>query len=327
MHDVIRGLWVAVATPLDAAGAVDHEALVRHCQELLATGCDGIVAFATTGEGPSFAIPERLAAVEALLQAGIPSLRIALGHGVCPAIPDTVSLTRGALALGLMHALILPPYFFRDVPAQGIEDAFAAIIDGVASDRLRATLYHIPRCRASAVPAGRARAAAGALRAAGGRGEGQHRRHRERSAPSGRRRRTVAAWWAPRWISPARWLWAAPARSARWRMWCRGWCGRCSTHPGRARPPCARPAPCWTGTAVHPGAEIGAGGAQRRRRLAGGAPAAAPGGCRRRRAHRRGADRAGGAPRRLTRQRDGQTSGDERGPGCWPARRRARPTR
>ena len=164
MHDVIRGLWVAVATPLDAAGAVDHEALVRHCQGLLAGGCDGVVVFATTGEGPSFAMPERLAAVEALLQAGIPSLRIALGTGG-PAIPETVALTRGALALGLMHAVILPPYFFRDATGQGIEDAFAAIIDGVASDRLRATLHHSPLVSGVAVPP----AALGRLRARFGR--------------------------------------------------------------------------------------------------------------------------------------------------------------
>ncbi len=153
MHDVIRGLWVAVATPLDAAGAVDREALVRHCQGLLAAGCDGLVAFGITGEGPSFAIQERLAAVEALLQAGIPSGRIALGTGG-PAIPETVRLTRDALALGLMHVLILPPYFFRDVAEAGLEDAFVAIIDGVASDRLRATLHHIPEVAGVGVPAG-----------------------------------------------------------------------------------------------------------------------------------------------------------------------------
>ena len=152
MHNVIRGLWVAVTTPLDAAGAVDHEALVRHCNGLLALGCDGVVPFGPTGEGPSFTKHERLAAVEALLQAGIPSPRIALGVG-CPAIPETVALTRAALALGLRHVVILPPYFFRDAPEQGIEDALAAIIDGVASDRLRATLHHCPQLSGVAVPA------------------------------------------------------------------------------------------------------------------------------------------------------------------------------
>jgi 4-hydroxy-tetrahydrodipicolinate synthase len=165
MHDVISGLWAAVATPLDPAGAVDHAGLVRHCQWLLASGCDGLVLFGTTGEGPSFAAAERLAATEALLQAGIPAARVALGTGG-PSVPDTVALIRGALAIGLTHVLILPPWFFRDVPDQGLEDAFAAIIDGVGSARLRATLTHIPRVSGVAVPAaslGRLRRRYGAL--------------------------------------------------------------------------------------------------------------------------------------------------------------------
>ncbi len=47
---------------------------------------------------------------------------------------------------------ILPPYFYRDAGEAGIEDAFAAILDGVADDRLRATLYHIPQVSGVAVP-------------------------------------------------------------------------------------------------------------------------------------------------------------------------------
>ena len=153
MNDVISGLWVAVATPLDPAGAVDHDALVKHCQWLLANNCDGLALFGTTGEGPSFSGSERLAAAEAVLQSGIPATQISLGTG-CPAVPDTVAMTRGALALGLTHALILPPYFFRDATEQGLEDAFAAVFDGVGSDRLRATLYHIPQVSGVAIPPG-----------------------------------------------------------------------------------------------------------------------------------------------------------------------------
>ena len=37
---------------------------------------------------------------------------------------------------------------------EGIEDAFAAIIDGVADDRLRAYLYHIPQVSGVAIPTG-----------------------------------------------------------------------------------------------------------------------------------------------------------------------------
>lgn len=167
MSDRITGLWAAMATPLDATGAVDHAALARHGKWLIEQGCDGLVPFGTTGEGPSFSGTERLAAAEALLKAGIEAGRIALGTG-CPAVPDTIALTRGAMALGMTHALVLPPYFFRDAPPDGIEDAFAAIIDGVGSDRFRLTAYHIPQVSGVAVPArglGRLRARYGTIMA------------------------------------------------------------------------------------------------------------------------------------------------------------------
>ena len=151
MSETIHGLWVAMATPVAADGSVDHAALVGHAKGLMAAGCDGLVPFGTTGEGTSFSAAERLAAIEAMLAGGIAPGRIAPGTG-CPAITDTIALTRSFLGLGLHHVLILPPYYYRDVDAQGIEDAFAAIIDGVADSRLRATLYNIPQVSGVPVP-------------------------------------------------------------------------------------------------------------------------------------------------------------------------------
>ncbi len=62
-------------------------------------------------------------------------------------------MARAALGLGLTHVLMLPPYFDRGVTPEGIEDAFAAIIEGVADARLRVTLYNIPQVSGVAVPA------------------------------------------------------------------------------------------------------------------------------------------------------------------------------
>ena len=152
MDDAIKGFWVAVATPLGPDGAVDGAALARHADFLLGQGCDGLVLFGTTGEGTSFSGAERLAAVEGLLRHGIGPERMCIGSG-CPAIPDTAALTRGALALGLVHALVLPPYFYRDVEPEGLEATFSAIIDQVDDDRLRLTLYHIPQVSGVGIPA------------------------------------------------------------------------------------------------------------------------------------------------------------------------------
>jgi 4-hydroxy-tetrahydrodipicolinate synthase len=151
MSDAIGGFWVAMATPLAKAGTVDHAAMIRHANRLFSASCDGVVLFGTTGEGTSFSAAERLAATEALLRAGIPAERIGLGAGF-PAITDSIALIRQARLLGVVHALLLPPYFYRDVSAGGIEDAFAAILDGVGDEMLRATLYHIPQVSGVGVP-------------------------------------------------------------------------------------------------------------------------------------------------------------------------------
>ena len=152
MTDAISGFWVASATPLTAAGAVDHTKLAGHALRLFKQGVDGVVLFGTTGEGTSFSIAERLATVEALLTSGVAADRIGLGGGF-PAISDAIALARSALGLGLKHVLMLPPYFDRGVTAEGLEDAFAAVIDAVADDRLRVTLYNIPQVSGVAVPA------------------------------------------------------------------------------------------------------------------------------------------------------------------------------
>jgi len=152
MTEAISGFWVAAATPLTAAGTVDDAKLAGHALQLFKRGADGVVLFGTTGEGTSFSISERLATVEALLTSGVAADRIGLGGGF-PAITDAIALARSALGLGLKHVLTLPPFFDRGVTADGIEDAFAAIIDGVADDRLRVTLYNIPQVSGVAVPA------------------------------------------------------------------------------------------------------------------------------------------------------------------------------
>ncbi|MCA1410689.1 dihydrodipicolinate synthase family protein [Bradyrhizobium sp. NBAIM20] len=151
MTEAIRGFWVASATPLATDGSVDAAKLASHAKHLFGKGVDGVVLFGTTGEGTSFNAAERIATIEAMLRAGIAAERIGIGGGF-PAITDSIALTRAVLGLGLRHVLLLPPYFDRSVTPEGIEDAFAAVIDGVADDRLRASLYHIPQVSGVAIP-------------------------------------------------------------------------------------------------------------------------------------------------------------------------------
>jgi 4-hydroxy-tetrahydrodipicolinate synthase len=120
-------------------------------RRLFAAGVDGVAPFGTTGEGQSFSVAERRAGVAALIDAGIPARRIVAATG-CAALPDTIELTRAAVHAGCAGALVLPPFFFKDVSEDGIYASYAQLIDAVADPRLSLYLYHIPQVTAVAIP-------------------------------------------------------------------------------------------------------------------------------------------------------------------------------
>jgi len=151
MTRTLRGVWCATLTPLGGDGRPDHARLAAHVRRIFAAGVDGIALFGTTGEGQSFSVAERRAGLEALLAAGIEPTRILAGTG-CAALPETIELTRHAVACGCAGALVLPPFFFKDVSPEGVYASYAGIVDEVADARLRLHLYHIPQVSGVAIP-------------------------------------------------------------------------------------------------------------------------------------------------------------------------------
>lgn len=138
------GIWPALLTPLDAQLNIDVPSFARHACSLIAAGCTGVTPFGTTGEGPSFTVAERRAAVDGLIAGGVPAGRILVSTS-CAALPDVVELTRHAVQVGTFGCLMLPPFFLKGVPDQGIIDAYRWVIGKVADPRLRIVLYHIPQ--------------------------------------------------------------------------------------------------------------------------------------------------------------------------------------
>lgn len=138
----LPGIWPALMTPLDGGLAIDHVRFAAHACGLLAAGCGGVTPFGTTGEGPSFSVAERAAAVDALVAGGVPAARI-LASVSCAALPDTIALARHAASVGAWGMLLMPPFFFKGVPDDGIVAACSQVIDAVPG--LRVVLYHIPQ--------------------------------------------------------------------------------------------------------------------------------------------------------------------------------------
>ncbi len=146
----LEGIWGASITPLAPHAAQsnalqpDAARLKAHIEWLLQNGCHGVVLFGTTGEGPSFTVAEKRQLLDELAGAGVPMGRLMIGSG-CAAIPDTVELTRHAARLGTAGALILPPFYFKQVSDDGLFAAMATIFEGLGGDSIPVVLYHFPR--------------------------------------------------------------------------------------------------------------------------------------------------------------------------------------
>jgi 4-hydroxy-tetrahydrodipicolinate synthase len=139
----MKGVLAAVLTPMRDDLSVHREAFAAHCRRLLDAGCHGLGIFGTTGEANSLSIAERVDAWTALVEDGIPADVLLPGTGAC-ALPDAVTLSREAIALGAPGVLALPPFYYKGVSDDGLFRYFAELIERVGDDRLRVFLYHIP---------------------------------------------------------------------------------------------------------------------------------------------------------------------------------------
>ncbi len=135
-------LFVPAITPFGPDLSVDTARFVACCRRLLDDGADGLAVFGTTSEANSLSVAERMAALEALVAAGIDPSRLIPGTG-CAALPDTVALTRHATDLGCRGVLMLPPFYYKPLSDEAVFAAYAAAIEAVPEVALY--LYHIPQ--------------------------------------------------------------------------------------------------------------------------------------------------------------------------------------
>ena len=147
----LSGVFAAALTRQTAEGSPDLDGMARHCRWLLANGCDGLAVLGTTGEANSFSVDERVAIMEALIEAGIPGSALMPGTGCC-AVPDTVALTKRAVDLGAAGVLALPPFYYKGVGDDGLVAAFSEVIERVGDARLRLYLYHFPQMSGVPIP-------------------------------------------------------------------------------------------------------------------------------------------------------------------------------
>lgn len=135
-----RGVSAAMITLYRGDGEVDAPAMGRFGRWLMSQGCESLLAFGTTGEGPSVSVGEKMATVRAMVEAGIPARTLIVGAG-SPSLADVVSLVSALGEVGA-HALVLPPYFFRAAPRAGVHAFMDELLRRTKAVGTGVFLYH-----------------------------------------------------------------------------------------------------------------------------------------------------------------------------------------
>jgi 4-hydroxy-tetrahydrodipicolinate synthase len=139
----LGGVIAAITTAIDRTGAPDGQRSVKLARYLLDNGCDGLNVLGTTGEATSFSVAERQNLMRAYQAAGLPTQRLMVGTGAA-ALTDAITLTRYAAELGFAGALVLPPFYYKGVPDDGLVAFIEALVDATNDRPIPIYLYHFP---------------------------------------------------------------------------------------------------------------------------------------------------------------------------------------
>jgi 4-hydroxy-tetrahydrodipicolinate synthase len=137
----LRGVWLPLITPFDAAGAVDVPAIERLCGEYLAAGISGIVALGTTGETPVLDADECRLVIETIANVcNAAGSRVIVGTGTNNT-RTTIAATKALAGIpSVVGSLVVVPYYTR--PS---ESAVVEHLRVVASESpVPVVVYNIP---------------------------------------------------------------------------------------------------------------------------------------------------------------------------------------
>jgi 4-hydroxy-tetrahydrodipicolinate synthase len=138
-----RGIYSATLTPFDGEYRPDVALAIPYYRSLLDRGCDGLNVLGTTGEAMSVTLVDRMRFMEAVTGA-LPGEKLMTGTGAA-APHDAIALTRAAFQFGFNAALVMPPFYYRDVSDAGILRFFDSVFRGAEPPQGGIMLYNFPR--------------------------------------------------------------------------------------------------------------------------------------------------------------------------------------
>jgi 4-hydroxy-tetrahydrodipicolinate synthase len=136
---MFSGSIVALVTPMQVDGAVDHQALDRLVEFHLANGTSAIVAVGTTGESPTLSVEEHIGVVRRVVQRAAKRIPVIAGTG-SNSTRETIELTQLAKEAGADACLLVTPYYNKPTQ-EGLFQHYKAVAERVS---IPIVLYNVP---------------------------------------------------------------------------------------------------------------------------------------------------------------------------------------
>ena len=106
-----KGVTPAITTPFNEDLSVDHGFLAEHCRWLLDSGCAGVVALGSLGEGATLSFNEKTEILRTLTKA-VQGKGTLVSSISSLTTTESVQLARVATDLGCSGLMVLPPYVY-----------------------------------------------------------------------------------------------------------------------------------------------------------------------------------------------------------------------
>jgi 4-hydroxy-tetrahydrodipicolinate synthase len=136
----LKGVLVALVTPMTRAGRVDEPAVGRLVEHVLTGGVHGLLALGSTGETASLDEPSRRALLTAVVKAAAGRVPVICGVAQSHLASARVEV-EAAAKLGADAALVAPPFYYPTDQA----GVLAFYRELAAEARLPMMLYNIPQ--------------------------------------------------------------------------------------------------------------------------------------------------------------------------------------
>lgn len=135
---IFQGSGVAIITPFQN-GAVDFTAFTRLIELQIASNTDAIICCATTGEGATLSVDEKLSIIQFVVErvnGRIPVIASTGGNNT----ETTIDLSKAAEAIGVDGLLVVTPYYNKTTQ-EGLVAHYHAVADNV---QVPIIVYNVP---------------------------------------------------------------------------------------------------------------------------------------------------------------------------------------